>query len=84
VAADRLQYRSWHSPERAGSEAGDLIATVPARDTLAVTGTGVDGGVAVLNHAVCEVWESPRGNRKLLFTPSLLTRQGTSWQLLES
>jgi hypothetical protein len=84
VAADRLQYRSLHSPERAGSEAGDLIATVPARDTLAVTGTGVDGGVAVLNHAVCEVWESPRGNRKLLFTPSLLTQQGTSWQLLES
>lgn len=63
---------------------GDLIAAVPTRDTLAVTGTGLDGGVAVLNHAVREVWESPRGNRKLLLTPSLLIRQGTSWQLLES
>jgi uncharacterized protein YtpQ (UPF0354 family) len=63
---------------------GDLIAAVPTRDTLAVTGTGVDGGVAVLNHAVSEVWENPRGNRKLLLTPSLLTRQGTSWQLLGS
>jgi len=63
---------------------GDLIAAVPARDTLAVTGTGVDGGVAVLNHAVRQVWESPRANRKLLLIPSLLIRQGTSWRLLES
>jgi uncharacterized protein YtpQ (UPF0354 family) len=63
---------------------GDLIAAVPTRDTLAVTGTGVDGGVAVLNHAVSRLWENPRGNRKLLLTPSLLTRRGTSWQLLES
>lgn len=63
---------------------GDLIAAVPARDTLAVTGTGLDGGVAVLNRAARKVWDSPGGNRKLLLTPSLLIRQGNSWQLLES
>jgi hypothetical protein len=63
---------------------GDLIAAVPMRDTLAVTGTGLDGGVAVHNCAVREVWDRPRRNRKLLLTPSLLIRQGNSWQLLES
>ena len=63
---------------------GDLIAAVPVRDTLAVSGTGVDGGLAVLNHAVRRFWERPSANPKLLLTPSLLTRQGNRWQLLES
>ena len=63
---------------------GDLIAAVPTRDTLTVTGTGLDGGVAVLNYAVREVWDSPRRNWKLLLSPSLLIRQGNSWQLLGS
>lgn len=61
---------------------GDLIAAVPARDTLAVTGTGVAGGREVLQHAVSRVWDSPRANRKLLLTRSLLMRQGTTWQLM--
>jgi uncharacterized protein YtpQ (UPF0354 family) len=63
---------------------GDLIAAVPARDILAVSGTGVDGGVAVLNHAVRRFWARPSANPKLLLTPSLLTRQTNSWQLLKS
>ena len=63
---------------------GDLIAAVPSRDTLAVTGTGLEGGVAVLNHAVRKFWDRPRRDPKLLLTPSLLIRQGNSWRLLES
>ncbi len=59
---------------------GELIAAVPTRDTLAFTGADVDGGVAVLKYAVRRVWENPDTNRKLLLTPSLLIRQGTSWQ----
>ncbi len=62
---------------------GDLIAAVPTREGLLVTGADVDGGVAVLNYAVSQAWESPRTNPKLLLTRSLLIRQGTSWQLLE-
>jgi uncharacterized protein YtpQ (UPF0354 family) len=62
---------------------GDLIAAVPARDTLAVSGTGVDGGIGVLNHAVRRFWERPSANPKLLLTPSLLTRRRNRWQLLE-
>jgi hypothetical protein len=34
--------------------------------------------------AIVIIEPTPRGNRKLLLTPSLLTRQGTLWQLLES
>ncbi len=56
---------------------------VPTREGLLVTGADVDGGVAVLNYAVSQAWESPRTNPKLLLTRSLLIRQGTSWQLLE-
>jgi hypothetical protein len=62
---------------------GDLVAAVPARDTIAVTGTGLDGGVSVLSYAARQIWESPRVNRKLLLTPSLMIRRGNTWQLLE-
>lgn len=61
---------------------GDLIAAVPARDALAVTGTGVAGGIEVLQRAVSRVWDAPHANRKLLLTRSLLMRQGTTWQLM--
>jgi len=62
---------------------GDLIAAVPTRDVLAVTGTDVDDGLAVLSSAVSRVWENPATDPKLLLTRSLLKRQGPSWQLLD-
>jgi uncharacterized protein YtpQ (UPF0354 family) len=62
---------------------GDLIAAVPSRDVLAVSGTGVTGGVALLRRAVERVWADPSTNPKLLLTRSLLVRQEDSWQLFE-
>ena len=62
---------------------GDLIAAVPSRDTLVVTGTNVTSGADRLKSVVNRVWASPSVNRKLLLTRSLLIRQGTAWRLLE-
>lgn len=62
---------------------GDLIAAVPSRDVLTVSGTGVADGEALLRSAVEQVWSNPRTNPKLLLTRSLLVRQDSSWQLFE-
>jgi uncharacterized protein YtpQ (UPF0354 family) len=56
---------------------GDLIAAVPARDSLAVTGSEIPGGVDALNDAVERVWQ--RSETRLLLTRSLLTRNGATW-----
>ena len=59
---------------------GDLIAAVPSRDTLAVTGSDVDGGIAVLTRSVDRVWRS--SETRLLLTKSLFVRRGDSWEQL--
>lgn len=58
---------------------GDLIAAVPARDTLAVTGSQIPGGIAALTRAVDAVWH--KSPTRLLLTRSLLIRHGDSWLL---
>ena len=62
---------------------GDLIAAVPSRDVLTVSGTDVAGGIPLLRSAVERVWANPRTDPKLLLTRSLLVRQDGSWQLFE-
>ena len=59
---------------------GDLIAAVPSRDTLAVTGSEVPGGIAALTQATDRVWRASQV--RLLLTRSLLIRQGQSWSAL--
>lgn len=56
---------------------GDLIAAVPARDTLAVTGSQIPGGIAALTRAVDTAWH--RSPARLLLTRSLLIRDGGTW-----
>jgi uncharacterized protein YtpQ (UPF0354 family) len=58
---------------------GDLIAAVPSRDTLAVTGSQVSGGIAALTRCVDAVWE--KSPARLLLTKSLLIRNGATWHL---
>jgi uncharacterized protein YtpQ (UPF0354 family) len=62
---------------------GDPVAAVPVRNQLLATGSGVSGGIDALRNAASYVWQSPRANPKLLLTPSLLTRQGGRWELLD-
>jgi uncharacterized protein YtpQ (UPF0354 family) len=56
---------------------GDLIAAVPSREALVVTGTQVPGGIAALTRAVDAAWQ--RSPARLLLTRSLLIRDGTAW-----
>jgi hypothetical protein len=58
---------------------GDLIAGVPSRDVLAVTGSQVPGGIAALTRAVDAGWQ--RSPYRLLLTRSLLIRDGAAWHL---
>jgi hypothetical protein len=58
---------------------GELIAAVPSRDMLAVTGSQVPGGIAALTRCADAVWRQPAAR---LLTRSLLIRHGPSWQLL--
>lgn len=58
---------------------GDLIAAVPARDALAVTGSQVPGGIAALTRAVDTVWD--KSSARLLLSRSLLIRQAASWSV---
>jgi uncharacterized protein YtpQ (UPF0354 family) len=60
---------------------GELIAAVPSRDTLAVTGSQVPGGIAALTRCADAVW---RQSTTHLLTRSLLIRYGPSWQVLPS
>jgi uncharacterized protein YtpQ (UPF0354 family) len=58
---------------------GELIAAVPSRDTLAVTGSQVPGGIAALTRCAEAVWQQSTIHP---LTRSLLIRLGPSWQLL--
>jgi uncharacterized protein YtpQ (UPF0354 family) len=58
---------------------GDLIAAVPSRDALIVTGSQVPGGVAALTRGVDSIWQ--KSATRLLLTRSLLIRHGAAWHL---
>lgn len=69
-----------HLWEQIGPQlAGELIAAVPSRDTLAVTGSQVPGGIAALTRCADAVWQQSTTHS---LTRSLLIRHGPSWQLL--
>jgi uncharacterized protein YtpQ (UPF0354 family) len=72
-----------HLWEQIGTQLpGDLIAAVPSRDTLFVTGSQVPGGTAALTRAVDAVWR--KSEDRLLLTRSLLIRDGKSWSAFTS
>src|SRR6266700_3616024 len=54
---------------------GELIAAVPSRDMLAVTGSQVPGGIAALTRCADAVWQQ---STTRLLTRSLLIRHGPS------
>jgi uncharacterized protein YtpQ (UPF0354 family) len=58
---------------------GDLIAAVPTRDVLMVTGSDVDGGTDALAGGVERVWRA--ADRRLLLTRDLLTRRDGTWHV---
>lgn len=59
---------------------GDLVAAVPARAVLVVSGTGHPDGVAKLNWVVDQVWATAGGGP--LLTRDLLVRRPTGWEPL--
>jgi len=63
--------------------AGEIVVGVPSRDVLALTGTGLTGGVEALRWAVDRAWARQK-TPKLALTRSLLVRRDASWQLFES
>lgn len=69
-------------PQAACAIAGEIVVGVPSRDVLAITGSGVTGGVETLRLAVDRAWKRPI-NPKLVLTRSLLVRRNDSWQLFE-
>ncbi len=69
-------------PQAARAIAGEIVAAVPSRDVLAITGTGITGGVDTLRWAVDRAWQRPT-NPKLVLTRSLLVRRSDSWQILQ-
>ncbi|RFU36844.1 hypothetical protein DZF91_35980 [Actinomadura logoneensis] len=62
---------------------GELIAAVPARDMLMVTGSQVEGGVEALVQNADQVWEDmkQRQDERLKLTRSLLVRRDGKWRL---
>jgi uncharacterized protein YtpQ (UPF0354 family) len=58
---------------------GDLIAAVPSREALVVTGSQVPGGIAALTRAVDTAWQ--RSPARTLLTRSLLIRNAAAWDL---
>jgi uncharacterized protein YtpQ (UPF0354 family) len=56
---------------------GEMVVGVPSRDVLAVSGTGITGGVETLQWAVERAWQCAR-NPKLMLTQSLLVRHADS------
>ncbi|HKD89325.1 MAG TPA: hypothetical protein VKB62_12410 [Streptosporangiaceae bacterium] len=70
-------------PQAARAIAGEIVAGVPSRDVLAITGTGITGGIETLRWAVDRVWKRPT-NPKLILTRSLLLRRNDAWQVFES
>ncbi len=69
-------------PQVARAVAGETVVGVPTRDVLALTGTGITGGVETLRRAVERAWQRPT-NRKLVLTRSLLVRRNDSWQIFQ-
>lgn len=63
---------------------GELVVVVPSRDVLAVSGTGIPGGVETLRYAARRAWERPTANPNRLLTRSLLVRRDNSWTVFES
>jgi uncharacterized protein YtpQ (UPF0354 family) len=63
---------------------GELVVAVPSRDVLAVSGTGIPGGVETLRYAARRAWERPTANPNRLLTRSLLVRRDNSWTVFES
>lgn len=57
---------------------GDLIAAVPARNVLMVTGRDVDEGTNILLSGIRRVWETT--DERLLLTRSLLIRRHGAWE----
>ena len=63
-----------HPWEQTGPQLpGELIAAVPSRDMLAVTGSQVPGGIAALTRCADAVWQHATTR---LLTRSLLIRHG--------
>lgn len=58
--------------------AGDLVAAVPSRDTLLVTGSDFAGGMAALERGADYVWQ--KSETRLLLTKFFLIRRGDSWE----
>jgi uncharacterized protein YtpQ (UPF0354 family) len=69
-------------PQAARGITGDIVAGVPSRDVLAITGTGITGGIEALRWAVDRAWKRPT-DPKLVLTRSLLVRRNDSWQVFE-
>jgi uncharacterized protein YtpQ (UPF0354 family) len=58
--------------------AGDLIAAVPARDILLVTGSEVPGGRERLQRGIETTWR--KSETRILLTKALLYRDGNAWR----
>jgi hypothetical protein len=69
-------------PQAARAIPGDIVAGVPSRNVLVITGTGISGGIDTLRWAVDRAWQR-RPNPKTALTRSLLIRRDDSWQLLD-
>jgi uncharacterized protein YtpQ (UPF0354 family) len=69
-------------PQVARGITGEIVAGVPSRDVLVITGTGITGGIDTLRWAVDRAWKRST-NPKLVLTQSLLVRRDDSWQILE-
>ncbi|MEV5570844.1 hypothetical protein AB0L06_12390 [Spirillospora sp. NPDC052269] len=63
---------------------GELIAAVPARDMLMVTGSQVAGGIEALVQDADRVWEGmrQRQDERLKLTRTLLVRRDGKWKQL--
>lgn len=61
---------------------GEIVVAVPSRDVLAISGTGITGGVQALRRAVARAWQHPV-NPKLALTRSPLVRRGQSWHVFD-
>lgn len=69
-------------PQLARGIAGEVVVGVPSRDVVAVSGTGITGGIETLHWAVDRAWKR-QNNPKVPLTRSLIVRREDSWQLFE-
>ena len=58
---------------------GEMVATVPARHLIVVTGTGIPGGIEALERATDMAWNGAEPRRRLTRSP--LVRRGKSWHM---